>query len=55
MLVANPQNVSQQFNEFFVNSVDKLIYLNKKCKIDYTTLNDGIQNPNVIFFAPVTE
>jgi hypothetical protein len=23
MLVANPQDVSQQFNEFFVNSVDK--------------------------------
>jgi hypothetical protein len=38
MLVANPQDVSKQFNEFFVNSVDKLIYLNKNCKIDYIPL-----------------
>jgi hypothetical protein len=55
MLVANPQDVSQQFNEFFVNSVVKLIYLNENCKIDYTTSNDVIKNPNEIFLAPVTE
>jgi hypothetical protein len=52
MLVANPQDLSQQFNEFFVNIVDKLIHLNKNCKIDYTTSNDVIQNPTVLFLAP---
>jgi hypothetical protein len=53
--VTNPQDISQQFNEFFVNSVDKLIYLNKKCKNDHVTVNDKIQNPNVLFLVPVME
>jgi hypothetical protein len=29
MLVTNPQDLSRQFNEIFVNSDDELIYLNK--------------------------
>jgi hypothetical protein len=54
MSVTNPQAVSQQSNEFFVNSVDKLIYPNNNCKIDYAISNDIKQNPNVLFLAPVT-
>jgi hypothetical protein len=52
MLVTNP---SQQFNQFFLHSADKLIYLNTNCKTDYATTNDAIQNPNMLFLAPVTE
>jgi hypothetical protein len=55
MLVTNPQDVSQQFIAFSVNSVDKPIYLNKNCKIDYATTNAVIQNPNVLFLATVME
>jgi hypothetical protein len=47
--------VSQQFNEFFINSVGKLIHSNKNCKIDHATRNDITQNPNVLFLAPATE
>jgi hypothetical protein len=35
--------------------VDKLTYLNKKCKNDHATVNDKIQNPNVLFLVPVME
>jgi hypothetical protein len=55
MLVTNPQDVSQEFNEFFVTSIDKRIHLNTNCKIDYATTNDAIQNPYVLFLAPDTE
>jgi hypothetical protein len=55
MLVTNPQDVSQQFNEFFVNSIDRLIYLNKNCKVDYATTNDAIQTQNVLFLDPDTD
>jgi hypothetical protein len=55
VLVTNPQDISHQFNKFFVNSVDKLIYLNKNCNNDHATVKDLIQNPNVLFLAPVTE
>jgi hypothetical protein len=51
MLVTNPQDVSQQCNEFFVNSIDRLIYLNKNCKTDHATTNDAIQYLNVLFLA----
>jgi hypothetical protein len=54
-LVTDPQVVSQKFNKFFVNSVDKLIHSNKNCKIGRVTTNDVTQNPNVLFLAPVTE
>jgi hypothetical protein len=54
-LVMDQQDVSQKFNEFFINSVDKLIHLNKNRKIDHSTTNDVIQNPNVLFLVPVTE
>ena len=55
MLVTNPQDISHQFNEFFVNSVDRLIHLNRNCKNDHATVNDIILNPNVLFLVPVTE
>jgi hypothetical protein len=55
VLVPNPQDVSQQFNEFFVNSIYRLIYLNKNYKIDHATKNDAIQNPNVLFLGRVIE
>jgi hypothetical protein len=54
-LVVDPRVISQQFNEFFVNSVGKLIHSNKNCKIDHATRNDVIQNPHVLFLAPATE
>jgi hypothetical protein len=54
-LVIDPHVVSQQFNEFFVNSVGKLIHSNKNCKIDHATRNDITQNTNVLFLAPATE
>jgi hypothetical protein len=53
-LVTDPQVLSQQCNEFFVNSVDKLIHSNKNCKIDHVTTNDVTQNP-MLFLGPVTE
>jgi hypothetical protein len=53
-LVIDPQVVSQQFIEFFVNSVGKLIHSNKNCKIDHDTRNDVTQNLNVLFLAPAT-
>jgi hypothetical protein len=54
-LVTDPQVVSQQFNEFFVNSIGKLIHSNKNCKIDHAARNNITQNPNVLFLAPATE
>jgi hypothetical protein len=54
-LVIDLQVISQQFNDFFVNSVGKLIHSNKNCKIDHATRNDITQNPNVLFLAPATE
>jgi hypothetical protein len=50
-LVIDPQVVSQQFNEFFVNSTGKLIHSNKNYKIDHATRNDVTQNPNVLLFC----
>jgi hypothetical protein len=55
VLVTNPQDISHQFNEFFVNSVDKLIYLNKNCNNDHASVKDLIQNSNVLFLVSVTE
>jgi hypothetical protein len=54
-LVIDPQVVSQQFNEFFVNSVGKLIHSNKNCKIDHATRNDVTQNPNVLFLLQIAK
>jgi hypothetical protein len=50
-LVIDPQVISQQFNEFFVNSIGKLIYSNKNGKIDHAARNDLTQNPNVLFLV----
>jgi hypothetical protein len=41
-LVVDPQDISQQFSEFFVNSVGKLIHSNKNCGIDCAIRNDVI-------------
>jgi hypothetical protein len=54
-LITDLQAVSQQFNEFFVNSIGKLIHSNKNCKIAHTARNNVTQNPNVLFLAPATE
>jgi hypothetical protein len=39
----------------FIDNVDKLINLKKDCNYDYASVNNIIQNPNLLFLVPVTK
>jgi hypothetical protein len=55
MLVTNPQHLSYQFNAYFMDSVDRILNLNKDDKQGRLPLNKISLNPNSMFLVPITE
>jgi hypothetical protein len=55
MSVTNPHHISYKFNAYFVDNVDRILYLNKVYKQGHVPINNIIHNPHSMFLVPVTE